>query len=170
MAKGWAVLPVMLAMASAGAARTESRAPNFATEALCGDYKAVEQAALRDFRPIGAKSGAFNRVIGLAPDLIAPRLSGAKLMLADADECDVRPSALRPGKSAYFCFWKSEQPDLAAVDQAKRVAGCLGADMTKSDFSTDLIVVTSAKVRFTLSIQHAYDHDGVRLLVDGPQP
>jgi hypothetical protein len=30
-------------------------------------------------------------------------------------------------------------------------------------------VVTQAKVRFTFHIQHAYDHYGVRLLVDGPQ-
>ncbi len=90
-------------------------------------------------------------------------------MLPEAAECDLRSSTLRPGKIAYFCFWKSEQPDWAASDQAKRTARCLGAEVTKSDFSTDLTVVTAAKVRFTLTIQHAYDHYGVRLLVDGPQ-
>ena len=170
MAKGWAVLPMALAVAGAGAARADPGPPDSAMAVLCEDYKAVEQAALRDFAPMGAKPGPLDRMIGLAPDLLAPRLSAAKLMLPDAAECDLRPSALRRGKSAYFCFWKSEQPDLAAVDQAKRIAHCLDADVTKSDFSADLIVVTSAKVRFTLAIQHAYDHEGVRLLVDGPQP
>lgn len=169
MARNWAFLAVALAASSVGAAHGEPSPPGSATTVLCEDYKAVEQDALLDFRTVGGKSGQFNRVIGLAPDLIAPRLSGAKLVLPDADECDVRPSALRPGKTAYFCFWKSEQPDLAAVDQAKRIARCLGAEVTKSDFSDDLVVVTQAKVRFTFHIQHAYDHYGVRLLVDGPQ-
>jgi hypothetical protein len=164
MAKTWAVLAIALALA--GAARAE---PGPATAALCDDYRAVAQAAAQDFAPVGGKPGQMDRVIGLAPDLLAPRLSGARLMLPDANECDVRPSRLRPGKRAYFCFWKSEQPDIAAVDQARRIARCLDAPMTKSDFSSDLTVVTQAKVRFTLSIQHAYDHDGVRLLVDGPQ-
>lgn len=169
MTKGWAVLPAVLALAVAGAARADSSPPESATAVLCEDYKSLEQAALQDFRAVGGKPGQMNRVIGLAPDLLAPRLSGAKLMLPDAAECDLRPSTLRPGKIAYFCFWKSEQPDWAAVDQAKRAARCLDAEVTKSDFSTDLTVVTRAKVRFTLSIQHAYEHYGVRLMVDGPQ-
>lgn len=167
MAKGWAALPIVLALT--GAARAEPPPPDAATAALCDDYRAVEQEAAQDFRSLGAKSGAVNRVIGLAPDLIAPRLSGARLILPDAQECDLRPSSLRPGRTAYFCFWKSDQPDWSAVDQAKRIARCLGASVTKSDFSSDLVIVTSAKVRFTLTVQHAYDHDGVRLLVDGPQ-
>ena len=84
----------------------------------------------------------------------------------------MRPSGLRPGKNAYTCLWKSQQPDLAAVDQAKGIALCLDADVTKSDFSTDLTVVTQSKVRFRLISEHHYqgpDGYAVRLVVDGPQ-
>jgi hypothetical protein len=116
----------------------------------------------------GGRSKA-DAVVGMAFSLIGKGAQGAKLILPDADKCDLQSSALRPGKTAYVCFWKSKQPDWAAVDQAKRVAQCLGADVVKSDFSTDLTVVTAAKVRFTFVSQHAYDHYGVRVLVDGPQ-
>jgi hypothetical protein len=172
MAKGWSVLLAALGAAVAGSVGADPAPPHSAMAVLCEDYKAVEQAALDDFSSMATKPGKpakVNPLIRLAPELLAPRFSGARLMLPDADECDLRPSALRRTHNAYFCFWKSEQPDFAAADQAKRIAACFGGEVTKSEFSTDLIVVTPAKVRFTLASQHAYDHYGVRLLVDGPQ-
>jgi hypothetical protein len=173
MARGWAVLLTTLGVGIAGAAMAQSGPPapttNTTTSVLCDDYKAVEQAALDNFSPMAGRSGKINPLIRLAPGLLAPTFAGARLVLPDANECDLRPSTLRPGKTAYVCFWKSQQPDWAAADQAKRIAACLGADLSKSDFSTDLTVVTGQKVRFTLVSQHTYDHYGVRLLVDGPQ-
>jgi hypothetical protein len=143
-----------------------------AERVLCDDYKAIEQAALQDFTPIAGKFSKFTPLMRLAPMFISPRLAPAKLVLPNADKCDVRPSGLSPGKNAYSCLWKSQQPDYAAADQAKRIAFCLDADVTQSDFTTDLTVVTQNKVRFRLISEHHYDTpDGyaVRLLVDGPQ-
>ena len=169
MAKVWAVALAASALAFAGTASAQPPRPDFAVSVLCDDYKSLEQAALNGFVGVAGKSAKVSPLIGLAPDLLAPRFSAARLTLPDARECDVRPSSLRRGKSAYFCFWASEQPDLAAVDQAKLIAACLDAQVGKSDFSSDLVVVTRSKVRFTLASQHAYDNYGVRLLVDGPQ-
>jgi hypothetical protein len=169
MAKVWAVLLVALAATAASDARAGEPEPDSATAALCEDYKVLETAALDGFSAVGGKSSKLNPAIGLAPDLLAPRFSPATLTLPDARECDLRPSRLRRGKSAYSCFWRSEQPDLAAVDQAKQIAACLDARVSKGDFSPDLVVVTGSKVRFVLAVQHTYDNYGVRLLVDGPQ-
>jgi hypothetical protein len=158
--------------ASAAPAPASDGARDGAQNVLCDDYKSVEQAALQDFTPIAGKFSKLTPLIRITPPFLAPRLAHAKLILPDADACDVRPSGLRPGKNAYSCLWKSQQPDFAAADQAKRIAFCLDADVTKSDFSTDLTVITQSKVRFRLVTEHHYDTPdgyGVRLLVDGPQ-
>jgi hypothetical protein len=170
MTRSWAALAAAFGITAAGVAQADSGPPDSSAAAvLCDDYRAVEQAALQDFRPMVGKSGRSNPVVQMARGLLASGPSGAKLVLPDADGCGMTSSSLRPGKSAYSCFWKSDQPDWAASDQAGRIAHCLGAAVTKSDFSSDLVVVSAAKVRFTLVIQHAFDHYGVRLLVDGPQ-
>ncbi|HUO23715.1 MAG TPA: hypothetical protein VMU59_14465 [Caulobacteraceae bacterium] len=158
--------------ASTTPAPSSAPKPGGAEHVLCDDYREVEQAALQDFTPIAGKFSRFGPLIRMAPRFLAPRLAPAKLVLPDADGCDVRSSSLNPGKNAYSCLWKSQQPDYAAADQAKRIAFCLDADVTKSDFSTDLTVVTQSKVRFRLTSEHHYDTpDGyaVRLMVDGPQ-
>ena len=180
MANAWTVLPAPLVASLAVAvvaytARADAPGPALdgAKRVQCEDYKAIELAALDDFRPvIAGKTSRFAPIIRLAPSFLAPKLANAKLVLPDADECDVRPSSLNGGRNAYSCFWKSAQPDFAAADQAKSIAFCLNADVTKSDFSSDLTVVTQNKVRFRLVTEHHYDgEDGyaVRLLVDGPQ-
>jgi|GEM_PF-3974434 hypothetical protein len=173
MVRGWTVLPAALCAAiTAMAAWADTPAADGAGRVACDDYKAVERAALQDFTPVAGKFSHFSPFIRLTPSFLAPRLAPAKLVLPDADRCDVRASSLRPGKNAYSCLWKSEQPDFAAADQAKRIALCLDADVTKSDFSSDLTVVTKSNVRFRLITEHHYDGpDGyaVRLLVDGPQ-
>ncbi|HVY34080.1 MAG TPA: hypothetical protein VG960_06635 [Caulobacteraceae bacterium] len=169
MAKVWAALSVALCAMSPLSSRAQPGPANAAMAVLCEDYRSVEQSALGGFIDVAGKSPKVNPLVALVPDLLAPRFSGAKLMLPDAEECDLRPSKLRRGHTAYFCFWKSDQPDMAATDQARRIAACLNSQTTKSDFSADLVVVTPAKVRFTLASQHTYDHYGVRLMVDGPQ-
>lgn len=170
MAKVWAALSAALCAMIPLASGAQPSPANSALAVLCEDYRSIEQSALDGFVGIAGKSTKVNPLVALAPELLAPRFSGAKLMLPDAQECDLRPSKLRRGHTAYFCFWKSDQPDLAATDQAQRIAACLNSQATKSDFSADLVVVTPAKVRFTLTSQHAYDRYGVRLTVDGPQP
>ena len=87
------------AAAIAAAAHAQPAPPDGATQALCQDYKAVEQAALDDFRPLAGKPAKVNPLIRLAPALLAPRFSGARLMLPDADECDLRPSVLRGART-----------------------------------------------------------------------
>ena len=157
-------------LALGGAAQAE---PGPAAErTLCEDYKAVEQAALEDFRPLTDMPAKTGPLASLAARLLASRPLATTLTLPDANGCDLRPSALRARKKSYSCIWKAEQPDMAAADQAQRIAGCLGSQVVKSDFSSDLEVVTAAKVRFRLVIEHSYDGpDGyaVRLWVDGPQ-
>jgi hypothetical protein len=172
MGKAWAAVTVALGAAAIASAAHAEPGPQDGAQVLCQDYKAIELAALDDFQPIAGKPAKVNPLVRLAPALLAPKLAPAKLMLPDADECDLRPSVLRRGKNAYSCLWKSQQPDFAAVDQARRIAACLGAAVTKSDFGSDLNVVTPLKARFRLITEHGYDGaDGyaVRLLVDGPQ-
>jgi hypothetical protein len=161
---------VCVSLALGGTAQAE---PGPAAErALCEDYRTVEQAALEDFRPLADAPARNSPLASLAARLLASRPLPTTLALPDANACDLRPSMLRARKKSYSCLWKSAQPDLAAADQAQRIAGCLGSEVTKSDFGTDLEVVTATKVRFRLIIEHGYDGpDGyaVRLWVDGPQ-
>lgn len=170
MVKVWATLSAALCAMIPLATAAQPDPAKSAMAVLCEDYRSIEQSALDGFIGVAGKSTKVNPLVALAPELLAPRFSGAKLMLPEAEECDLRPSKLRRGHTAYFCFWKSDQPDMAATDQAKRIAACLNSQATKSDFNADLVVVTPAKVRFTLTSQHVYDRYGVRLMIDGPQP